>query len=57
MVIMFVRRMSEAEYINIDGMQVSSMQPFVVYPGFPRNTSGFHLSESGKSENVLMFPA
>ena len=42
--------MTTTEYFQIDGLNVKKTQPFVVYPGLPRSTSEFQLSESGKSE-------
>ena len=44
--------MMNSEFISIDAMNVSKNQPFVIYPGLPRNTSEFQLSESGKSDNM-----
>ena len=42
--------MSTNEFFQIDGLNVKKTQPFVVYPGLPRNTSEFQLSEGGRSD-------
>ena len=57
MIILVLGPMPNPEYFNIDGAQIRKTKPFIVYFGMPRNTSEFHLSDGGKSDNVNVNPS